>query len=147
MPRTGRKPLRPEDATSFEEFQARCAAARTQSFAIDVPYSARGKVLLLVLSGSGAGYGWWRIVAGHGLHDWGGFLLPFAIFLGLNFLRSLLLFAVWGLCVVFWRRRLRRLRKQWRAKAERGEIPWSAPSEPKVWQDELEARSSGENPR
>jgi len=33
---------------------------------------------------------------------------------------------------------LDRLRKEWQAKAERGEIPQTTPGGPKVWRDELE---------
>jgi hypothetical protein len=35
--------------------------------------------------------------------------------------------------------KLSRLRKEWRAKAERGEIPRTSPDGIKVWRDELES--------
>jgi hypothetical protein len=41
---------------SFEELQARCAAARAQSLAIDWPWSMSAQVLLVGLFGSGAGF-------------------------------------------------------------------------------------------
>jgi len=38
---------------------------------------------------------------------------------------------------------LDRLRKDWQARAERGEIPQTTPSGPKVWQNEVEAETQG----
>lgn len=130
MARISRTVLRPEDATSLEELQARCAATRSQSLVIDIPRSVRAQVLLLCGSGSGAAFAWWGIAS---QHAWRLFLLMCALMCSMTFLRYLLLLAVWALCTAARHRRLTLLLKQGRAKAERGEIPWTSSDGPKVW--------------
>jgi hypothetical protein len=142
MSRKRRTWLPPQEATSFEELQARCAAARTQSLAIDWPWSVPWQVLLVGVFGSGAGFAWWRIIVHHGMHAWGGLILACALFCSSMFLRFLLLVTAWALCMAMRHWRLNQLLKKWRAKAELGEIPWTSSGAPKVWQDEIEPGDS-----
>jgi hypothetical protein len=125
MTRTNGKVLRPEDATSFEEFQARCAAVRSQSLVIDIPRSVSAQLALLCGSGLVAAFAWWGVVSEHG---WRVILLACAMLASLTFLRYLLLLSVWALATVVRHRRLSRLLEQWRSKAENGEIPWTSPT-------------------
>lgn len=129
-----RELLRPEDATSWEEFKARCmvAQARTQS--------GSWKDIILILVSVIPGFSaiaFWYVVA----HT-SGTALVMALIIAVICTG---LFA-WPFGIVMRKgargaRRymeLSRLRKQWQARATRGQIPLTTPGGPKVWRDELD---------
>ena len=65
-----RKLLRPEDATSWEEFQARCTVAQAQSRAANSSSRAIGQTLLGALFGFGAIFFWGGMAFAHGAGKW-----------------------------------------------------------------------------
>ena len=141
MARRDREPLRPEDATSFEEFQARCVVEQAQIRAINSSWKDIGRMILSGFVALGAILFWVGVAADHDAGRW--FLLLFALIC-----TGLL---VWLFGKIERRgvrgskryRQLDRLSKEWQAKAERGEIPQTTPGGPKVWPNEVEAETQG----
>jgi hypothetical protein len=141
MARRDRELLRPEDATSWEEFQARCTVEQAQCRAANSSNKAIGQTVLAAPFGLGAILFWAGVAMDHDAGRW--FLLLFALICTGLF--------VWIFGKVMRRgfggskryMELSRLSKEWQAKAERGEIPQSTPGGPKVWRDELEPEARG----
>lgn len=131
-----REMLRPEDATSWEEFQARCTVEQAQCRGStgswkNIGLSALSGLLVLV-----AITFWYIVAVTPGAGRW--------VMAVVALIPTGLLIWVFGGVMrqgVRGSRRyveLDRLRKQWQARAERGEIPQTTPGGPKVWRDELE---------
>jgi len=131
-----RELLRPEDATSWEEFQARCTVEQAQSRAANNSSRAIGQTLLGARSGFGAILFWGGMAFAHGAGKWP--LLVLALICTGLFLRYFGRVMRRGFGGSKRYIELDRLR-QWQAKADRGEIPQTTPGGPKVWQDEIEA--------
>jgi len=137
MARSGRELLRPEDATSWEEFQARCTAEQvllrgsTGSWK-NIGLSALSGLLVLISIAF-----WYVVAVTPGAARWA-MLVIALIPTGL---------LVWTFGRVMRRgvrgsrryTQLDRLRNDWQARAERGEIPQTTPGGPKIWQNEVEA--------
>jgi len=130
-----RELLRPEDATSWEEFQARASIEQARCRGANGSWGAIGRTVLAAACAFVAILAWGTMAFTHGSAKW--VVLVFAlIFTGL---------AVWIFGKVMRRgvggskrySQLTRLSKEWQAKAERGEIPQTTPGGPKVWRDEL----------
>lgn len=136
-----RELLRPEDATSWEEFQSRCAIEQARCRAANSSGRAIGLTLLVVPLVFIDIFFWF--VASHA----GAPGVVSGVVGGVIFA----LLAVWILGKAMRRgiggskryAELSRLRGQWQAKAERGEIPQSTPGGPKVWRDELGTQAQG----
>ncbi len=133
--------LRPEDASSWEEFQARSTVEQAQCRAAtsswrDIGLSVLSAFFILI-----AIFFWYVVATTPGPARW----------MGLVFALITTGVVVWALGKVMRRgvrgsRRyvqLDRLREEWHARAERGEIPQTTPGGPKVWQDEAEAEATG----
>jgi hypothetical protein len=153
MAKSKRQLLRPEDASSWEEFQARSVIEQAECRGSTGTNRNIGLTLLAVIPGFGAILFWGSFAltfnsasapdgtTGTALARWPLFVLA-VICTGLF---------VWVFGKVMRQgvrgsRRymeLDRLRKEWRARAERGEIPQTAPGGPKVWRDEMEAEAQG----
>jgi hypothetical protein len=138
----GRKLLRPEDATSLEEFQARRVIAQAQCRALNSSWAAIGQTLLCSLLGFVDIFFWFVVATSSGPGFWLG--LVFALIFGW--------LVLWCFGKVMRRGvrgskrylQLDRLSKDWQARADRGEIPRTSPGGPKVWRDELgEANTQG----
>lgn len=141
MAKRNRELLRPEDATSWEEFQARSTIEQSQCRAANSSSKAIGQAVLAGLFAFGA------------ILFWGGMafarergkvpLLVLAVACTFLFLR----YAGKGMRRGFRGSKrymeLSRMRKEWQAKAERGEIPQTTPGGPNVWRDELEPEARG----
>jgi hypothetical protein len=139
MAQRDRELLPPEDATSWEEFLARCTAEQAQCRAAGTSGNALGDMVLAAPLAFGAFLFWAGVAVEHDAGRW--FLLMVALFF------TWLLLQVLGRAVhssVSGSKRhteLSRLRKQWQTMVESGEIPQSSPGGPKVWRDELEPTS------
>jgi hypothetical protein len=75
MTATGRDLPRPEDATSWEEFQARSAAERAAWGPSASPTQARSQLVLGLVFGFGAGVFWTGTVLATGMGTWALLLL------------------------------------------------------------------------
>lgn len=145
MARSNRKLLRPEDSTSWEEFQARCIVEQAQCRAANSSNKAIGQAILsgvLVVPGIIS----WSVVAEAAKSaSWGA--MGFGLFFALVFTGLFLRYFGRGIRRGFGGSKrymeLTRLHKEWQAKAERGEIPQTTPGGPKVWRDELKAGATG----
>lgn len=135
MAQRDRELLRPEDATSWEEFQARCAAEQTRCRAASGSGTAIGQIVLAAPFGFGAFLFWAGVVVDHDSGRW--FLLPVALFFSWLFLQVAARAIRCGVTGSKRQAELSQLRGQWQAMADRGEIPRSTPGGPKVWRDEL----------
>lgn len=131
-----REVLRVEDSTSWEEFQARCTAEQAQRRGStgsrkNIGLSALSGLLVLMAIAM-----WYLVAATPGGGRWAMVVMAL-VPTGL---------LIWAFGVVMRPRfrgsrryaELDRLRKEWQARAERGEIPQATPGGPKVWRDELE---------
>jgi hypothetical protein len=137
-----RQLLRPEDATSLEEFQARRMVEQAQIRALNSSWKDIGRILLSSLIVIIDIFFWYAMVkqAGPGRWVWLVLALLFA-FLFLRIFGKVELRGVRGSKRYM---QLDRLSKEWQAKAGRGEIPQSTPGWPKVWRDQLgEASTRG----
>ena len=140
MAQRDRALLPPEEATSWEEFLARCTAEQAQCRAAGTSGNALGDMVLAAPLAFGAFLFWAGVTVEHDAGRW--FLLMVALFF------TWLLLQVLGRAVhsgVSGSKRyteLSRLRKQWQTMVESGEIPQSTPGGPKVWRDELEPTST-----
>ena len=126
--------LRPEDASSLEEFQVRRIVEQAQIRAMNSSWRRIG----LIRSGPlcfAAFLFWDSMAVTHDGARW--FFLVVAIGFTLAFLRvfgRIELRAVRGSVRYM---QLTRLSKEWQARARQGEIPAAARGWPKVWGDEL----------
>jgi hypothetical protein len=135
MARTHRELLRPEDASSFEEFQARATIEQARCRAANGTGKAIGQTVLAAACAFVALLAWGTMAFTHGSAKW--VVLPFALIFTALF--------GWIFGTVMRRgfggskryTQLSGLSKEWQAKAERGEIPRTTPGGPKVWRDEL----------
>jgi hypothetical protein len=134
MSKDKRVPLRPEDATSWEEFQARYAA----ELQVEVrPYRAPKRwlwMLAAVVCGLIDAGLWGGVAQGSSPGRW--IALPFAVILILPVIFCLAMSPAPGVPVTDRLRELDGVREEWRARVERGEIPMTTPGGPKVWQDQ-----------
>jgi hypothetical protein len=129
-----RELLRPEDASSFEEFQARSIIEQAQCRGSTGTWKNIGLSALSGLLALVAILTWYGFATEPDVGRWG--MLVIALISS-----GLLIWAFGGVMRTGVRgsRRyyqLDRLRKQWQARAERGEIPQTSPGGPKVWSDE-----------
>jgi hypothetical protein len=127
--------LRPEDATSWDEFQARWVIERGRYTVTGRSWRDTGRILLSVIPGLAALAFW----AAFALTSDGARWLLLVLALACT---ALFGWAVGGVLRRRWRGRRRRheldqLRDQWHSRFERGEIPRSSPGGSKVWLDEI----------
>jgi hypothetical protein len=140
MARKNRDLLRPEDATSLEEFQARKVVEQAQIRGMNSSWKTIGKIMLSSLIVIIDIFFWFTFDRETGVAKW--VLLVFALlFLGL-FLRIFGKIELRGAGGSKRYIQLNRLDKEWQAKAERGEIPRTTPGGPKVWKDQLEGQQA-----
>ena len=135
MTRSHRELLRPEDATSWEEFQARCTIEQAQCRGVNGSNKAIGQTLLSGVIGFAALFAWGTMAFTPGAAKW--VLLVFALLLTGLFVRLFGKVMRRGFGGSKRYVQLTRLSKEWQAKAERGEIPQATPGGPKIWRDEL----------
>jgi hypothetical protein len=132
MSRDKRVPLRAEDATSWEEFQARYDAEVEDG----VRRSRSPKKWLWMLAAVGCGLidaGLWGGVAqGSSPARW--IALPFAVILIFPIIFFLAMSPAPGRPITNRQRELDAVRDDWKARADRGEIPMTTPGGPQVWQ-------------
>jgi hypothetical protein len=130
-----RELLPPEDASSWEEFEARCAVEQARCRGANGATKAIGQTVLAAACAFVAILAWGTLAFTHGSAKW--VVLPFALLFTV--------LAVWIFGKVMRRgfggskryTQLTRLSQEWQAKADRGEIPRTTPGGPKVWRDEL----------
>lgn len=136
-----RELLRPEDATSLEEFQARRMVEQAQIRALNSSWKDIG---LIILSGFIALAGiifWIGVATEHDAGRW--FMLLFALICTGLFIRIFGRIELRGARGSKRYIQLDRLSKDWQARARRGEIPQTTPGGAKVWRDEREPESRG----
>ena len=131
-----RELLRPEDATSLEEFQARRVVEQAQILGMNGSWKRIGAILLSGLIGFVAIFFWVGVGIGQGGVRW--FFLVLALGFTFWFLRIFGKIELRGVRGSKRYLQLNRLSKEWQARAQRGEIPAAAPGGPKVWRDQLD---------
>lgn len=131
-----RELLRPEDATSLEEFQARRAAEQAQIRGMNSSWKRLGAITLGGVVCFAAIFCWVGVGTGHGGARW--FFLGLAIAFTLWFLRIFGRFELRGVRGSKRYLQLDGLSKDWQARASSGEIPETRPGGPKVWRDQLD---------
>lgn len=136
-----RELLRPEDAASLEEFQARRVVEQANIRAMNSSWATIGRIALSGFICFAALFCWIGVVTIHDAARW--FFLTMALILTLLFLRIFGRIELRGVRGSKRYMQLNRLSKEWQVKAARGEIPRTAPAGPKVWRDELEANTQG----
>ena len=137
-----RELLRPEDATSLEEFQARRLAEQADIRGLNSSWKGIGKILLSSVIGIAAIFCWAGVAKGEGFARW--FFLVLALVFTLLFLRIFGRIELRGARGSKRYMQLDRLSKDWQARAARGEIPQTTPGGPKVFRDQLgEANAQG----
>ena len=140
MARKNQDLLRPEDATSLEEFHARKIVEQAQIRGMNGSWKTIGKIILSGFLALGAIIFW----VGVAEEDDGGrwFMLLFAL------ICTVLVIRIFGRIELRGARgtkryvQLDRLDKEWQAKAGRGEISRTTPGGPKVWKDQLEEQQT-----
>jgi hypothetical protein len=137
MDTADRELLRPEDASSLEEFQARRLVEQARIRAVNSSWKAIGRILLSSLIASGSILFWGSMAFAKGSGKW--VLLVLAIIFTLSFLRIFGRIEVRGVRGSKRYIQLDRLSKDWQRRARLGEIPQTTPGGPKVRRDELEA--------
>jgi hypothetical protein len=135
MTAQGRQLLRPEDATSLEEFQARRIVEQAQIRGMNGSWKRIGAILLSSLICFAAIFCWVGVGTGHGGVRW--FFLVLALGFTLWFLRIFGKIELRGVRGSKRYMQLNGLSKEWQARAQRGEIPETTPGGPKVLRDEL----------
>ena len=134
-----RELLRPEDATSFQEFQARRVVEQARIRALNSSWKDIGRILLSSVLACGAFLFWGALALAKGDGRW--ILLVPALVCTVLCVRIFGRIEIRGVRGSKRYTQLNRLSRQWQAKASRGEIPATTPDGPKVWRDELnEAR-------
>jgi hypothetical protein len=131
-----RELLRPEDATSLEEFQARRVVEQARIRGMNGSWKRIGAILLSGLIGFVAIFCWVGVGIGQGGVRW--FFLVLALGFTFWFLRIFGKIELRGVRGSKRYLQLNRLSKEWQARAQRGEIPAAAPGGPKVWRDQLD---------
>jgi len=129
-----RELLRPEDATSLEEFQARRVVEQARIRGMNGSWKRIGAILLSSLVGFVAIVCWGSMAESHDGVRW--FFLVLALIFTLGFLRIFGKIELRGVRGSKRYLQLNRLSKEWQARAQRGEIPAAAPGGPKVWRDQ-----------
>lgn len=132
----GRELLRPEDATSLEEFQARRIVEQAQRRGMHSSWKEIGRIILsgvIVLIDI---FFWDAMVKQSGAGRWAWLVLAL-LFAGL-FLRIFGRVELRGVRGSKRYMQLDRLSTEWQARAGRGEIPETSSGGPKVWRDELD---------
>ena len=132
-----RELLRPEEATSLDEFQARRIAEQAQIRGMNSSWKRIAAILLSSLIGSAAIVCWGSAFIG-GFHGVSWFFLVLAIGFTFWFLRMFGRIELRGVRGSKRYMQLDRLSKDWQARAARGEIPRTKPGGPEVWRDELD---------
>jgi hypothetical protein len=137
-----RELLRPEDATSLQEFQARRVVEQAQIRALNSSWKGIGRILLSSLLACGAFLFWGSLALAKGDGRWL-LLLPALVctVLCVRIFGKIELRGVRGSKRYM---QLDRLSKEWQAKASRGEIPAATPDGPKVWRDQLDGAHTPE---
>jgi hypothetical protein len=136
-----RELLRPEDATSLEEFQARRMVEQAQLRALNSSWKDIGRILLSSVLAFGAIIFWVGVATVRNAGTW--FLLVFALICTGLFIRIFGRIELRGARGTKRYLQLDRLSKEWQARAGRGEIPQANPGGPKVWRDQLETENRG----
>jgi hypothetical protein len=131
-----RELLRPEDATSLQEFQARRIVEQAQILGMNGSWKRIGTIFLSSLVCFAAIFCWVGVAIGQGFPRW--FFLVLAVGFTYLFLRMFGRIELQGARGTKRYLQLDRLSRQWQAQAERGEIPWTNPGGPRVWRDELD---------
>ena len=131
-----RELLRPEDATSLEEFQARRVAEQAQILGMNGSWKRIGTIFLSSLVGFVAIVCWGSMAESHDGTRW--FFLVMALVFTLGFLRIFGKIELRGVRGSKRYMQLNRLSKEWQDRVQRGEIPAAAPGGPKVWRDQLD---------
>jgi apolipoprotein N-acyltransferase len=131
-----RELLRPEDATSLEEFQARRIVEQAQIRAMHSSWKDIGRIFLSSLIVFIDIFFWYAMAKQAGPGRWAWLVLAL-VFAGL-FLRIFGRIELRGVRGSKRYMQLDRLSKEWQARAARGEIPQTTPGGPKVWRDELD---------
>jgi hypothetical protein len=131
-----RELLRPEDATSLEEFQARRTVEQARIRGMNGSWKRIGMILLSSLICFAAIFCWVGVGTGQGGVRW--FFLVLALGFTLTFLRIFGKIELRGVRGSKRYMQLDRLSKEWQGRAQRGEIPEAAPGGPKVWRDQLD---------
>lgn len=129
-----RELLRPEESTSFEEFQARSTMEQLLLRGSGGSWKTIGLSLLSGLIALAVIISWAVVAITPGTMRWAMVIIALIP-------TGLLAWVFGGVmrrAVGSTRRyyKLDRLRKEWQARAERGEIPVTTPGGPKVWRDE-----------
>ena len=129
-----RELLRPEEATSFEEFQARSTTEQLQLRGSGGSWKTIGLSLLSGVLALAVIAFWYVVAVTPGSSRW-------AMVIVALIPTGLLIWVFGGVmrpAVRSTRRyyELDRLRKDWQARADRGEIPATAPGGPKIWRDQ-----------
>ena len=131
-----RELLRPEDATSLQEFQARRIVEQAQILGMNGSWKRIGTILLSSLVCVAAIICWGSMAMGQGFTRW--FFLVLAVGFTYWFLRMFGRIELRGARGTKRYLQLDRMSKEWQARAERGEVPRTSPGGPKVWRDELD---------
>jgi hypothetical protein len=131
-----RELLRPEDATSLEEFQARRMAEQADIRALNSSWKDIGRISLSGVLAFGAILFWGTMAFTQGGAKWVA-AVP-AVVCTLLFFRVFGRIELRGLRGTKRYTQLTRLSKDWQARAARGEIPQTTPGGPKVWRDQLD---------
>jgi hypothetical protein len=131
-----RELLRPEDATSLDEFQARRIVEQAQIRGMNGSWKRIGTIILSGVVSVAVVFCWVGVASDDGPGRW--FFLVLAIGFTLWFLRMFGRIELRGARGTKRYLQLDRMSKEWQARAERGEIPPTNPGGPKVWRDELD---------
>ena len=140
MARKNEDLLRPEDATSLEEFHARKAVEQAQIRGMKGSWKTIGKIMLSSLIAFVAIFGWAGFAIGNNGARW--FFLVIGIIMTVLFLWIFGKIELRGAGGTKRYVQLDRIDKEWQAKAGRGEIPRTTPGGPKVWKDQLEEQQT-----
>jgi hypothetical protein len=136
-----RELLRPEDATSLDEFQARRVVEQAQIRGMNSSWKRLGAITLSGILGFFAIFCWVAVAIGHTGARW--FFLVLALAFTLAVVRIFGRIELAGFRGSKRYVQLDRLSKDWQARARNGEIPVTAPGGPKVWRDQVDEVESG----
>lgn len=132
--RPDRQVLPPEEATSFQEFQARRIVEQAQIRAMNSSWKRLGLIMLCVPLIILAIFGWYGVAEGAGATRW--VFLIFALAVTYGFLRVFGRIELRGVRGSKRYMQLNRMSHDWQARAQRGEIPETSPEGPKVFRDQ-----------
>jgi hypothetical protein len=127
--------LPPEEATSWEEFQARLREARSRDRDGNDARMFRLSVAVIALFVA-AYFSWFGVMSSRGIERWA-FAPVAAVTTGLLVWAYLKAVRARLAEVGRWLDRYE-LRMEWKARFKRGEIPRSSPGDPKIFRDQLE---------